>query len=137
MPDRQNLEKVAQDCPQIEFLPPQPAMKEISACTIYVLASRTEGMGRVLLEAMAAARPIIASNVGGVSHYISDNDNGLLFTSGSVEEVAEKMERLLSDKTLRTRLGRRGYEQVFSKFDEAAYVRAFKRMLQSVQNPIS
>jgi len=136
-PDRQLLEELAQGCPQIEFLAPRPnelALKVISVCTICVLASRTEGMGRVLLEAMAAGRPIIASNVGGVSYYISDDENGLLFASGSVEELAATMVRLLNDKELRIRLGQRGYERLFSDFDEAAYIRAFDRMLRSIQN---
>lgn len=140
VPDRHVLEDLTKGCPQIEFLGAQPyevTMKVIAACTIYVLASRTEGAARVLLEAMAAARPIIASNVGGVPHYISDSDNGLLFTSASVEELAGKMERLLSDKQLQTRLGQRGYERVFSDFDETAYVLAFKRMLHSIQNRAS
>lgn len=134
--DPKDLEELTQGCPQIEimgFRPNTLTMKEISACTIYVLASRTEAMGRVLLEAMAAARPIIASNVGGVPHYIRDSDNGLLFTSGSVEELAEKMVRLLNDKQCRARLGGRGYERVFSDFDETAYVHAFKIMLQTIQ----
>jgi glycosyltransferase involved in cell wall biosynthesis len=136
-PDRQPLEELAQGCPQIEFLAPRPnelALKVISECTICVLPSRTEGMGRVLLEAMAAGRPIIASNVGGVSHYISDGENGLLFASGSVEELAATMVRLLSDKELRIRLGQRAYERVFSDFDENAYVQAFDRMLRAIQN---
>jgi len=135
-PDRQLLDELAQGCPQIEFLVPRPnelALKIISACTIYVSASRTEGMGRVLLEAMAAGRPIIASNVGGVPHYISDDDNGLIFSPGNVEDLAAKMVRLLSDKELRTRLGQKGHQRVFSEFDEMSYVRAFRRMLQSIQ----
>jgi glycosyltransferase involved in cell wall biosynthesis len=135
-PDRQLLEELAQGCPQIEFLDPRPnefALKTISACTIYVLASRTEGMGRVLLEAMAAGRPIIASNVGGVPHYIRDDDNGLLFPSENVEELAAKIVRLLNDKEFRTRLGQRGHERVYSEFDETTYVREFQKMLESME----
>ena len=135
-PDRHVLEELAKDCPQIEFLSPRPnelALTVISACAIYVLASRTEAMGRVLLEAMAAGRPVIASSVGGVPHYISDNVNGLLFSSGNVGELAAKMVLLLNDKELRARLSRRGQDRVFSEFDEATYVRGFKRMLQSIE----
>jgi len=135
IPDRQYLEQLAQDCPQIEILgfrPHEITMQEIASCTIYVLASRTEAMGRVLLEAMAGARPIIASNVGGVPHYLRDHDNGLLFTSENVEDLAEKMALLLQDKQLRARLGSKGYDRVFSEFDEMAYVRAFSQMLSQV-----
>lgn len=135
-PDRHVLEELAEGCPQIEFLAPRPnelALKVIAACTIYVSASRTEGLPWVLLEAMAARRPIIASNVGGVAHCISDGENGLLFSSGNVEELAAKMVHLLNHEELRAQLGRRGHDRVFSEFDEVAYVREFKRMLESLQ----
>jgi len=142
-PDRRVLEEFAEGCPQIEFLAPRPnelALKVISTCTIYVLASRTEGGPRVLLEAMAAGRPIIASSVGGVPYYIIDNDNGLLFPSGNIEDLAGKMVRLLNDKELRTRLGHSAHDRVFSEFDEVSYVRAFRKMLQSIRkesiNPV-
>lgn len=137
VPDRQYLEQLAQDCPQIEILgfrPHEITMKEIASCTIYVLASRTEAMGRVLLEAMAGARPIIASNVGGVPHYVRANENGLLFTSENVEDLAEKMALLLQNKQLRARLGSKGYDRVFSDFDEAAYAQAFSKMLQLTES---
>jgi glycosyltransferase involved in cell wall biosynthesis len=75
-------------------------------------------MGRVLLEAMAARKPIIASAVGGVPHYIEDNDNGLLFRSEDVEELAEKLGTLLANPELQARLAKRGYEKVFSEYDE-------------------
>jgi glycosyltransferase involved in cell wall biosynthesis len=134
-PDRHVLEELAESSPQIEFLPAQPnesALKVISSCMIYVLASRTEGMGRVLLEAMAAGRPIVASNVGGVPHYISEGENGLLFASGNVEELAANIVQILNDAELRARLGRNGRARVLSEFDEAAYVREFKKMLESL-----
>ena len=135
-PDRNVLEEIAESHPRIEFLAARPheaALKVISACTIYVLASRTESMGRVLLEAMAAGRPIIASNVGGVPHYIRDNENGLLFSPENIEELAAKIVHLINDKELRARLGQRGYDRVFAEFDEVAYVRDFKKMLDSLQ----
>ena len=135
-PDRNVLEEIADGHPQIEFLAARPheaALKVISACTIYVLASRTESMGRVLLEAMAAGKPILASSVGGVPHYIRDTENGLLFSSENVEELAAKIVHLINDEELRARLGQRGHDRVFAEFDEVAYVREFKKMLDSLQ----
>jgi glycosyltransferase involved in cell wall biosynthesis len=136
-PDREFLNNLASGCPQIEFLTPRPnelALKVIGACSIYVSASRTEGMPLVLLEAMAARRPIIAAAVGGVPHYIKDNDNGLLFQAGNVDELAAKLATLLSSQELQDRLATRGYEKVFAEIDERAYVRSFDSMLQSLQD---
>jgi len=134
-PDRDFLDNLAGGCPQIEFLTPRPnelALKVISACSIYVLASRTEAMGLVLLEAMAARKPIIAATVGGVPHFIRDNDNGLLFQSENVEDLAAKLTTLLSSQKLQARLAKRAYEKVFSEYDEQSYVRSFDGMLKSL-----
>jgi len=134
-PDRLFLEELARGYPQIEFMgarPNEEALKVIAACMIYVLASRTEALPWVLLEAMAGLRPIIASNVGGVAHCITDGDNGLLFSPGSVDELAQKLVQLLNDAELRERLGQRGRERVMTEFDELAYARHFEKMLKSV-----
>jgi glycosyltransferase involved in cell wall biosynthesis len=136
-PDREFLTRLAADCPQIEFLSPRPnelALKVIGACSIYVLASRTEGMPLVLLEAMAARKPIIASAVGGVPYCIRDNDNGLLFQSENVEELATKLASLLRNQELQKRLANSGYERVFFAYDERSYVRSFNSMLQSLRD---
>jgi glycosyltransferase involved in cell wall biosynthesis len=136
LPDPRVLEELAEGSPQIEFLgarPNEEALKIIDACTIYILASRTEALPWVLLEAMAGQRAIIASKVGGVPFCIADGENGLLFRPGNVDELAEKMVQLLNDKPLRERLGQRGRERVMSEFDELAYARHFQEMLKSVQ----
>jgi glycosyltransferase involved in cell wall biosynthesis len=134
-PDRECLDKLAEGCPQIEILPPRAnelALEVIGACTIYALASRSESMGRVLLEAMAARKPIVASAVGGVPHYITNGENGLLFEKENVEELAQKLRMLLSDAGLRAGLANKGYERVHSQYDERAYVRSFQKMLESM-----
>jgi glycosyltransferase involved in cell wall biosynthesis len=134
-PDREFLDKLAGNCPQIEFLTPRSnelALKVIGSCSVFVLASRSEAMGRVLLEAMAARKPIIASAVDGVPHYIRDNDNGLLFQSENVEELAGTLAKLLSNPALQACLAKGGYEKVFSEFDERSYVREFRSMLESM-----
>jgi glycosyltransferase involved in cell wall biosynthesis len=89
-------------------------------------------MGRVLLEAMAARKPIVASAVGGVPHYIRDGDNGILFQSGNVQDLAIKLHLLLSDPNLRMRLGDRAYEIVMTEFDERSFVKAFEGMLSAL-----
>jgi glycosyltransferase involved in cell wall biosynthesis len=138
-PDRPALEQLACGCPQIEFLIARPndeALKIIGACSVYVLASRTEGMPRVLQEAMAAKKPIVASAVGGVPHLIEDNKHGLLCEAENVEELASKLAILLRNNALRERLARVGHEKVKSEIDERAYVRQFDAMLRSViDNP--
>jgi glycosyltransferase involved in cell wall biosynthesis len=134
-PDREFLNQLAGNCAQIEFVTPRSneiTLKVMSSCSLFVLASRSEAMGRVLLEAMAARKPIIASAVDGVPYYIKDNDNGLLFRSEDVEELAEKLATLLTNPELQVRLAKRGYEKAFSEYDERSYVREFRGMLESL-----
>lgn len=136
-PDRAPLERLADGCPQIQFLIARPndeALKIIGACSVYVLGSRTEGLPRVLQEAMAAQRPIVASAVGGVPHYLEHNKHALLCEPQNVEDLAEKMATLLRSSALRERLAFAGREKVMAEIDERAYVRHFDAMLQSVSN---
>ncbi len=136
-PDREYLDGLAGGCSQIEFLAPRPnalALQVIGACSVYVLASRSEAMGRVLLEAMAARKPIVASAVDGVPHYIKDNENGLLFESENVEDLAAKLAALLSDQELQARLAAKACEKAYSEYDEQSYIRSFHGMLQSLRN---
>ena len=66
-------EKLAQGNTNIEFHKPvfyDKVIKLMAGCSLFILPSRTEAMGRVLLEAMACKKPIIASNVGGIPEII-------------------------------------------------------------------
>jgi len=133
MPDPEHLIELADGSPQIELLPPLPYLetqRQMSECTVYVSASRTEGVARVLIEAMAARKPIIASAVGGSPHLIKDNECGMLFESENVDQLSEKLAQMLSDSHLRERLAKRAYDVVQLHFDERAYVRAFQKMLE-------
>ena len=116
-------------------MPHGEALRLMSQCHVYVLASRTEGMGRVLLEAMAASRPIVAAAVDGVPTIVRDDDNGLLFEPGSVDQLADRLRKLLRDSQLRLRLSRRGYERARTEFSEDAYARKYYDFLKDVCGP--
>ncbi|MDZ4389009.1 MAG: glycosyltransferase [Gemmatimonadales bacterium] len=134
-PDRAPFELLAAGHPRVSLEKAvfrDEAHEILSRCRVYVLASRTEAMGRVLLEAMAAGRPIIASRVDGVPHYIQDGVNGLLFESENVAELAEKLDRLLSDAELRRTLGENGRRIVMEKYSEKEYARKMITMFYQV-----
>lgn len=83
--------------------------RDIPACLgggdVFVLPSRSEGQPLALMEAMAAGRPCIAAAVGGVPETITHDDNGLLFERENVEQLADRLRRVLSNASLRQRLG--------------------------------
>src|SRR5207244_13568228 len=74
---------------------------------VFVLPSRTEGHPKVLLEAMACARPCIASAVGGNLAIVEDGVTGLLFPAGDAGALADRVERLLRERALGAALGAR------------------------------
>jgi glycosyltransferase involved in cell wall biosynthesis len=130
------LERLACDCKQIEFVPAAPneiALKVMAGCSVFALASRTEGLARVLLEAMAAGKPIVAFAVGGTSHCITHNENGILVEPGNVAALAAGLDRVMNSPELAKRLGAKARTRVFSDFDEHAYTRAFDAMLRSLE----
>ncbi len=102
------------------------------SCYCFVLASRTEGMGRVLLEAMACGKPVIGSNVGGIPDVIQGGRNGFLFESENVDDLADKLDRVLSDPDLARRMGEEGRKIVEEKFSSEQYCLKFKAMLDDV-----
>ena len=72
----------------------------LAGADIFVLPSRTESMPNAVLEAMAAALPVVASAVGGIPEVIDDGRTGLLFSSGNAPALADRLCRLMSDAEL-------------------------------------
>ncbi|MBI3313399.1 MAG: glycosyltransferase, partial [Candidatus Omnitrophica bacterium] len=75
-----------------------------------------EAFGRVVVEAGAVGRTVLATRVGGVLDIIDHEENGILVTPGNVEEMAERMRELLSDRAKSKRLAENLHEKVKNRF---------------------
>lgn len=118
--------------PQVEILsavPNEEILRRIGQAKVLVLASRCEGMGRVLIEAMAAGVPVVGANVGGIPSLIEDGVNGFLFPSGDATALAACLRRLLSDEDLRQRMGEQGFAIAHGQKNEASYLKGFQSMV--------
>jgi glycosyltransferase involved in cell wall biosynthesis len=94
---------------RVRFLGWREDVREIMPLfDLLVLPSLNEGMGRVLLEAMAAGRPIVASRVGGIPDLVQHGDNGFLVPPGNEHELAERISELLADPALGAHMGAMG-----------------------------
>jgi glycosyltransferase involved in cell wall biosynthesis len=92
--------------------------RSISASDILCLPSYREGFGLVLIEAAATGIPAIGSRIYGVTDAIVDAQTGLLFTVGDVDDLTEKLERLIEDPALRRMLGENGRIRALRDFSE-------------------
>lgn len=89
----------------------------MNACDLVVVPSRAEPFGKVIIEAMACGKCVIASAVGGIPEIVRNERNGLLITAEDVEALQGAMVRALSDDELRASLadeGRRTAHEAFS-----------------------
>jgi glycosyltransferase involved in cell wall biosynthesis len=75
---------------------------------IFVLPSRNEGMGRVIVEAMAAGLPVVASRTGGLPDLVSDGHNGFLVPPGDAAALGRAIRKLCDTADLRQRMGEQG-----------------------------
>jgi glycosyltransferase involved in cell wall biosynthesis len=73
-----------------------------------VLPSLNEGMGRVLVEAMAAGKPVVGSRLGGIKDLIKEGENGYAVEPGDVDGLAEAIRVLLGNEERRVEMGNNG-----------------------------
>jgi glycosyltransferase involved in cell wall biosynthesis len=117
---------------QIAALPGVPQVelaKWMSRCAIFALASRSEAMGRVLIEAAAAGKCRIATRVGGIPTVIENGRDGVLVEKGDVTELAAGLQALITDDALRHRLGSEAQLRVEREFSGAAYLAHFEELI--------
>jgi len=129
----QDFKDLIGDSRQIEVLSARghiETMKIMANCSIFVLASRTDANPKVLYEARAAGKPVIAPKVGGVPYYVQDGVNGLLFEPENVADLARQLRRLLSSPELQAELGKNGMALVRSRYNETEFGRKFLEMVE-------
>jgi len=88
----------------------------LSIFNVFVLSSSWEGLGSVLLEAMASHLPIVATKVGGIPEIIKDEENGFLVEPQQSDSLAEKIVLLLKNKTKAKQMAENGFHVVKEKF---------------------
>lgn len=93
----------------------------------FLLTSDYEGWGMTVVEAAACACPIIMTDVGCAGEFIKNEENGLVVLVGDKQATVKAIEKLISDESLRKRLGLAAQKSAESLPDEAEYLEAYKR----------
>ena len=99
---------------------------------VMVLPSHTEGLPVVLLEALAAGVPAVATAVGGVPEVIDDGVQGYLIPRGDVDVLVSRLRRLLGDEKLRRRMGAAGRQRVAEKFSCTVQSQRYLEVFESL-----
>ncbi len=94
---------------------------------IVVLSSLNEGTPVTLIEAQAAGRPVISTDVGGVKDIIKNNVTGLLAKSKNAIDFSEKLKIMIENDELRNSMGDKGYKNVFEEF-------SYKRLVADMES---
>jgi glycosyltransferase involved in cell wall biosynthesis len=91
----------------------------LAEADLFVLPSFAEGVPVVLMEAMAARLPVVASRIAGVPELVEDGTSGLLVPPGDAAALATAVGTLLADPERRARMGQAGRARVLAEFDQA------------------
>lgn len=98
---------------------------------ICVLPSLSEGMSNAILEYMALAKPVIATNVGGNPELIENGYNGLLVNKEDVAQLSHALKELLDDPQKRMRMGENGQALIRTKFSMPAMMNNYQRLFRT------
>ncbi len=135
-PDRRKLEELVRDlniAERVIFAGHREDMPGVYASLdILVLPSINEGLPMTLIEAMAAARPVIATPVGAIPKLIIPEQTGLLVNPRDPVGLAAALGRLISNPDLRHRLGRDGQAWVMRRFSAEAMAQQYAEIYQEV-----
>jgi glycosyltransferase involved in cell wall biosynthesis/GT2 family glycosyltransferase len=135
-PERHRLEETVRSLgigSRVRFLGYREDVPELlAACDIVVLPSVYEGLPISILEAMAAEKPVVATNIGGIREAVRDGETGLLVPPHDPAALSAAIRSVLQDPGLARRLGRAGRERVLREFSAGDMVRKVTELYESV-----
>lgn len=93
-----------------------------------VPSTEPEPFGMVVIEAMLAKKPVVASNHGGPTEIVIDNETGFLFESNNEILLANAIQKLIDNPNLRNSFGEKGYQRVLNTFSLESHVNHFEKI---------
>jgi glycosyltransferase involved in cell wall biosynthesis len=104
----------------------------IASSDVLLMCSQAEAFGRVTVEAMKLGKPVIGADCAGTIELIDDGVNGLLYRSGDVDDLADKIEELYQNRTRLITMGREAKKWSERTFSPAAYVSSLLNVFDEV-----
>jgi len=109
----------------VRFPNPEVLLHLYQAATVFALSSDEEGLGVVILEAMACAIPVVSTRSGGPDGIITDGQDGYLVGLDNAKALADRLARLLSDEELNRRMGEAARKTILQRYECGVTGRAF------------
>jgi glycosyltransferase involved in cell wall biosynthesis len=115
---------------RVKFIPPREDLRLLlHQASLLVLSSQTEALPNVVLEAMAAGLPVVATRVGGVPELVELNRTGWLVNPGDAPALAAALSQALADPDARQAMGRAGRERAVKHFSLETMARKYESLL--------
>ena len=116
-----------------EWLEPAEVARALDEATVLVLPSWPEGLGRVVIEAFARGRGVVATAAGGVLDLVTDGAEGLLIPPADTDALVAALTRVLADAELAGRLGAAAHER-YAAWDQSAddFARRTRELVDAV-----
>ncbi len=99
------------------FVPYSEIPKYFSVCDIFIRPSRSEGFGNSFIEAMASKLPVVATPVGGIPDFLTDNETGVFCSPDNPQSIVKAVNRIMSDDILRKQIVENAYNMVVERYD--------------------
>jgi len=100
----------------------------LAKCDILVLSSDYEGLGLAVIEAMAAARPVVGTAVGGIPEIVEDDVTGILVPPRDSNALARAILRLVRHRGIRSQMGKEGQKRALLRFDISRTAREYEAL---------
>lgn len=119
--ERHNLEQLVDELDlegHVRFLGIRSDIANLLACMdVVALSSREEGLPLCILEAMAAGKPVVATEIGGIPTVVRHGETGLLVPSGDAHAMATALLTILNDAGQGSRMGKNGRQLIEQRYD--------------------
>jgi len=103
-------------------------------CTMLILASHSEGIPNVILEAMATNTPIIATAVGGLKEVLRDGDNAIIIQPKNHQDLSEKILIALRNPCLRKKISTNAYQDAVNQYNVCIIRRRFRQIIEAASD---
>ncbi|MGY5881855.1 MAG: glycosyltransferase family 4 protein [Candidatus Thorarchaeota archaeon] len=137
---RTKLQRLATTCKvedRVSFLGfRENALDLLNQSICLVIPSLTEGLSRITMEAMGMGKPVIGTNIPGISYMIKHDHSGVLVRTKNPKEIASAIDRIIGDSAFATRIGNNARDHIehhhSAKRGAEEYTKIYKRILNIV-----